>query len=145
MKRFAAVLALGALVLSGCSSLVQVPRAEFAAEPSRKNVVIRTDAGNQYAFDEASFSADSLMGIGYQQRTVILADGQPSVEEVATRVTLALDEVSSLQEKRRDWGRTTKWCLGILAAGAFVAAVGLNGGDDDNAQPGGGRGTGPEL
>jgi uncharacterized protein YceK len=37
------LLALAVFVTSsGCSSLVQVPRAEFAAEPVRKNVLIRT-------------------------------------------------------------------------------------------------------
>jgi hypothetical protein len=145
VKRVTAVIAGLALgVTTGCSSMVQVPRAEFAAESNRKNILVRTQAGEQFAFDQATFSADSLVGVGYQQRTVILADGQPSVEEVATRVSVSLDQVTTLTEKRRDWGRTAKWGLGIAAAGAFVAAVGLSKPEDDGAQPGGGKGP-PEL
>jgi hypothetical protein len=47
---------------SGCSTLVQVPRAQFAAEPVRKNVLIRTESGQQYAFDRVDVTADSLYG-----------------------------------------------------------------------------------
>ncbi len=145
MNRFTTVLAGCSLLATiGCSSMVQVPRAEFAAESSRKHILVRTQAGDQFAFDRATFSADSLVGVGYQQRTVILADGQPSVEEVATRVSVPLEQVMSLSEKRRDWGRTAKWGIGVAAAGAFVAAVGLSKPDDDAAQPGGGKGQ-PEL
>lgn len=146
MKRLPTILVVSCLVVAtGCSSLAQVPRGDFAAVPERRAVLVHTDAGEQYSFDRATFTADSLTGVGYQQRTVLLADGQPSVEEVATEVRLPLDRIVSLQEKRRDWGRTAKWGLGAAGAAAFVIAVGTNAINDDGAKPGGGKGGGPEL
>jgi hypothetical protein len=132
------------IAVSGCSSLVQVPRADFAAEPVRKNVLIRTDQGEQYAFDRVDVTADSLFGTGYQQKTVVRADGDSQIEETATLVRLPLANITSLSEKKRDWGRTTKWGVGALAATALVVAVGTSSGSTDNAQPGGGKGP-PEF
>lgn len=128
------------LMASGCSSLVQVPRSQFAAAPVRKNVLIRTDTGQQYAFDQVSVTADSLYGTGYQQRMVIRSDGESQLDEVATDIRLPLANITSLSEKKRDWGRTTKWGVGALAASAFVVAVGTNKGNTDEARPGGGKG-----
>jgi hypothetical protein len=142
--RTTAVVTLVVFAAAGCSSLVQVPRAEFASQPIRKNVLIRTQTGQQYAFDRAEFTADSLIGTGFQERTVLASDGQPQIEEVASTVRLPLDGVVSLSEKRRDWGRTAKWGLGVGAAAAFVVAVGVAKPDDDGAEPGGGKGP-PEL
>jgi len=88
---------------SGCSALVQVPRAQFAAEPVRKNVLIRTESGQQYAFDRVDVTADSLFGTGYQQQTVVRSDGETQVDEVATLVRIPLVEVSSLSERKKDW------------------------------------------
>ncbi len=130
---------------TGCSSLAQVPRAEFAAQPERSSVLVRTNEGEQFSFDKVTISADTLAGTGYQQRTVYLPDGQASMEEVAVPVRLPLDRIASLSEKRRDWGRTAKWGLGAAGAAAFVIAVGTNSGDDPSAEPGGGKGPGPEL
>ena len=145
MKVLSSLLALAMIVAaSGCSSLVQVPRAEFAAVPVRKNVLIRTDLGEQYAFDRAVVTADSLFGTGYQQRTVIRADGESMIDEVTTQVRLPLTGITSISERKRDWGRTGKWGAGALAAGAFVVAVGTSKGNADTAKPGGGKGP-PEF
>ena len=142
MKVVSFLLALAVFAASsGCSSLVQVPRAEFAAEPVRKNVLIRTESGQQYAFDRVDVTADSLFGTGYQQQTVIRSDGETQVDEIATQVRLPLAEVTSLSERKKDWGRTTKWGVGALAAGAFVVAVGTSSGNDDEAKPGTGKGN----
>ena len=132
-------------VATGCSSLSQVPRSEYAAQPERKSVLVRTTEGEQFAFDRVTISADTLSGVGYQQRTVYLSDGQAAIEEVAVPVRLPLDRVASLSEKRRDWGRTAKWGLGAAGAAAFVIAVGTNSSDETAAEPGGGKGPGPEL
>ena len=141
MKIVSSMLALAVfLSASGCSSLVQVPRAQFAAEPTRKNVLIRTESGQQYAFDRVDVTADSLFGTGYQQQTVVRGDGESQIEEVATHVRVPLAEVTSLSERKKDWGRTTKWGVGALAAGAFVVAVGTSKGNTDEAKPGTGKG-----
>lgn len=146
VKRLPAILVVSSLVVAtGCSSLAQVPRSEFAATPERKGVLVRTLDGEQYSFDHAVIGADTLTGVGYQQRTVLQADGQPSVEEFATQVRIPLERIASLQQKRRDWGRTARWGLGAAGAAAFVIAVGTNSGEEPPAKPGGGRGPGPEL
>ena len=132
-------------VATGCSSLSQVPRSEYAAQPERKSVLVRTTEGEQFAFDRVTISADTLSGVGYQQRTVYLSDGQATIEEVAVPVRLPLERIASLSEKRRDWGRTAKWGLGAAGAAAFVIAVGTNSSDEPAAEPGGGKGPGPEL
>jgi hypothetical protein len=132
-------------VASGCSSLAQVPRGEFASVAERRSVLVRTSDGEQFSFDRALISADSLTGIGYQQHTVILPDGQPAIEERSTQVRLPLERITSLQQKRRDWGRTARWSLGAAGAAAFVVAVGTNTINDDGAGPGGGKGGAPEL
>jgi hypothetical protein len=144
-RRPSAILVVATLAVTGCSSMAQVPRGEFAAEPVRKGVLVRTTEGEQYSFDQAAISADTLTGTGYQQKTVLSADGQPSVEEIATQVRIPLERIASLSEKRRDWGRTAKWGLGAAGAAAFVIAVGTSSGEDPPAKPGGGRGPGPEL
>ncbi len=133
------------LVAAGCSSLAPVPRGEFAAVPLRKGVLVRTVEGEQYSFDRAIISADSLRGIGYQQKTHVLEDGQPTVEEIATEVRLPLERIASLHERRRDWGRTARWGAGAAGAAAFVIAVGTKTLGDDGAGPGGGKGSTPEL
>lgn len=145
MKRPVSVVVLALLLASGCSSMAPVPRAEYAAQPERKNVLVRTLEGEQYAFDRVAVTADSLTGVGYQQKTVYLADGQAAVEEVVVPVRLPLERIATLSEKRRDWGRTAKWGLGAGAAAAFVIAVGTNSGEEPDAGPGGGKGPGPEL
>jgi hypothetical protein len=128
------------LISSGCSSLIQVPRSQFAAAPVRKNVLIRTESGQQYAFDRVSVTADSLFGTGYQQRLVVRSDGESQMDEVSTDVRLPLANITSLSEKKRDWKRTTKWGVGALAASAFVVAVGTSKGNSDTAGPGPGKG-----
>ena len=146
MKRPASLgIILTLAVATGCSSLSQVPRSEYAAQPERKSVLVRTTEGEQFAFDRVTISADTLSGVGYQQRTVYLSDGQAAIEEVAVPVRLPLDRVASLAEKRRDWGKTAKWGLGAAGAAAFVIAVGTNTSDEPAAEPGGGKGPGPEL
>jgi hypothetical protein len=145
VNRLPAILVVSSLaVATGCSSLAQVPRGEFAAAPERRGVLVRTMDGEQYSFDRAVINADTLTGVGFQQRTVIQADGQPSVEEIATEVRLPLERIASLQQKRRDWGRTAKWGAGAAGAAAFVIAVGTNARGDDGARPGPGKGP-PEL
>ena len=146
MKRPSSLVVVLALACTtGCSSLAQVPRAEFAAEPVRKSVLVRTIEGEQYAFDRVAIGADTLSGIGYQQRTVYLPDGQATSEEVAVPVRLPLEHIATLSEKRRDWGRTARWGLGAAGAAAFVIAVGTTSAEEPAASPGGGKGPGPEL
>ena len=145
MKRVSTWLSLVALAASGCSSLVQVPRSEFAAMPERKNVRIRTQQGEEYAFDRIKVSADSLSGLGYQQRLVTRADGESEIDEMATSVSVPLADVTIMEERRRNWKAATRWGLGVAAASAFVVAVGSHTGNHDNAQPGGGKGPPLDL
>jgi len=145
VKAVVAWLALGSLILGGCSSLVQVPRSEFAAVPERKNVRVRTQPGEEYAFDRISVSADSLSGVGYQQRLVTRADGESEIDEMATHVSVPLADVVSMEVRKRNWKSATRWGIGVAAAGAFVVAVGSSTGNHDSAKPGGGKGPPPDF
>lgn len=146
MKVISAWVALAALCLgSGCSTLVQVPRKEFASAGERKNVRIRVQSGEQYAFDKAEVSADSLKGLAYQQRLVTKADGDTEIDEMATHVSVPLADISTMEERRRSWKAATRWGIGVAAASAFVVAVGTHIGNHDNAQPGGGKGPPLDL
>jgi len=145
VKRAFTWLALGTLAMSGCSSLVQVPRSEFAAVPERKNVRVRTQVGEEYAFDRIRVSADSLSGVGYQQRLVTRSDGETEIDEMATHVSVPLADVVSIEEHRRNWKSATRWGLGVAAASAFVVVVGSSTGNHDSAKPGGGKGPPPDF
>jgi len=128
----------------GCSVMVQVPRSQFASLGERKNVRIHTQSGEEYAFDRVQVSADSLSGLGYQQRLVTRADGDNEIDEMATRVSVPLADISTMEERKKSWKSASRWGIGVAAATAFVVAVGSHVGNHDNAQPGGGKGP-PEF
>ena len=57
-----AVAPLVCLFATGCATLHELPRAEYAAKPERKGVVVDTREGLHYKFDLARFSPDTLVG-----------------------------------------------------------------------------------
>ena len=98
---------------AGCSTLREVPRSQYAVQPERKNVQIETIDGETIEFEEAHFTADSLVGTRHR-------DSEGPVEVVDTRA-LALDRVSKLQARQVDWYRTG--LIGGLIVAGIVAAV----------------------
>jgi hypothetical protein len=102
--------ALVCLFATGCSTLRELPRAEFAAKPERKGVVVDTREGLHYKFDLAFFSPDTLVGQH-------LKDTEGSFEEYNT-VAIPLEAVERMQVRQTNWLRT-----GVIAGAAAVAAI----------------------
>jgi len=112
----ATVLAL-LLAANGCTSLREIPRADYDHVPERKGVRVETRDGLVYDFDYASFTADSLTGYRNRGDT----DG-PVDQSVAFR--LALDDIEHLTTRKVDWYRTGLIGGTVLAT---VLVAGLNG------------------
>ncbi|HYM80940.1 MAG TPA: hypothetical protein VEY91_05960 [Candidatus Limnocylindria bacterium] len=122
-----------AWLLPGCTTLREVPRAEYAVRPERSHVEVETREGQRFGFDFARFTADSLTGF---QR----GDDVGSLQMVDAH-TLALERVSRLSARGIDWYRTG--LIGGVVVAAAVAAVlsqtgggGNGGGGDDGGMCG---------
>lgn|SRR5262245_37600547 len=102
--------ALACLLANGCATLHELPRAEYAAKPERKGVVVDTREGLHYKFDLAHFSADTLVGQH-------LKDTEGAFEEYQT-VAIPLEGVERLQIRRTNWLRT-----GLIAGAVAVVAI----------------------
>ncbi|MCC6348054.1 MAG: hypothetical protein IT347_00485 [Candidatus Eisenbacteria bacterium] len=100
---------------AGCTTLRELPRADYGASPERKGVRIETRDGLVYEFDRATYDADSLTG--YRLRSEL----EGPVDELAV-VRIALDDVTRMRTRRVDWYRTGLVGGGVLAG---VLAVGL--------------------
>ena len=126
-----AVLALW--VASGCTSLREIPKADYASVPERKGVRIETRDGLVYDFDYAAFTGDSLTG--YRHR----GDVEGPVDQTVT-VRIALDDIDHLTSRKLDWYRTGL-VGGTVLAGALVAGLGKTPRPSDtggSSSPGGG-------
>jgi hypothetical protein len=119
------------LLASGCTSLREIPRSEYASQTQRKDVRIRTVDGLVYEFDYVQVERDSLTG--FRSRDVEGA----FVDLASHRV--ALEDIEHLSTRGVDWYRT-----GLVGSGALAAviAAGLGAaGRSKNDQPtsGGGK------
>jgi len=112
---------------SGCTSLREIPRGEYAAVPQREHVRVVTREGLLYEFDYAKFAADSV--VGFKRRDV-----ESRFEEYAI-LGLPLDQVARIATRQVDWARTGLVGGGVLLA-VLVAAY------TANQQKGGGGSSG---
>ena len=124
IRVFAALACLGA---TGCATMRELPRAEYAARAERKGVVVDTREGLHYRFDVARFGPDTL--IGHRLR-----DTEGAFEEYHT-VAIPLEAVERLSVRRTSWLRTGLIAGGVAAA-AVSAAVARRGGSSPEPDPG---------
>lgn len=102
-------MALVVLAASGCTTLREIPRAEYAARNERHNVAVETSEGLHYEFETVKVGSDSL--IGFHRR-----DSEGSFEEFDS-VALPLEGIRKLSARKVDWYKTG------LVGGAGVGAV----------------------
>lgn len=108
--RLRTLAALACLSATGCATMRELPRGEYAARPERKGVVVDTHEGLHYRFDVAHFSPDTLVG----ER---LRDTEGAFAEYNT-IAIPLESVAKLQVRQTSWLRT-----GAIAGGVAVAAI----------------------
>lgn len=101
---------------TGCSTMRELPRAEYATRPERKGVVVDTREGLHYRFDYAHFGPDTL--IGHRLR-----DTEGAFEEYHT-VAIPLEAVERLSVRRTNWLRTGLIGGGVIAAAATAVVAG---------------------
>lgn len=129
----AAVLALQ-FASAGCTSLREIPRAEYTDIPERKGVRVETKDGLVYDFDYAAFAGDSLTG--YRHRS----DVEGPVDQTVT-FRIALDDIDHLTTRKLDWYRTGLVGGGVLA-GVLVAGLGGKAASSPDGGSSGGGGGG---
>lgn len=115
---------------TGCATMRQLPRAEYAARAERKGVVVDTREGLHYRFDYATFGPDTLTGHR-------LRDTEGAFGEYHT-VAIPLETVERLSVRRTSWLRTGLIGGGVVLAAAAAVVAGRRGSSQET--PGG-----PEL
>lgn len=103
------------LAASSCTSLREIPRADYNSVPERKAVRVETREGLVYDFDYAAFTGDSLTG--YRHRS----DVEGPVDQEAT-FRIALEDIDHLTTRKFDWYRTGL-VGGTVLAGVLVAGL----------------------
>jgi len=98
---------------SGCTSLREIPRSDYAARAQDRPIRVVTREGLSYELDAAKVQADTL--VGYRRRDV-----QGPIDEFDT-LRLPLDEVATISARRIDWYRTG--LIGGLSMAAIVAVA----------------------
>ena len=100
---------------SGCTTLREIPRTEYAAADERKAVRVLTRDSLVYEFDYATVANDTLTGF----RRLEVAGAVPEYDSMS----LPLESIERLSSRRVDWYRTTLiGGVGVLAvAGAGLA------------------------
>jgi hypothetical protein len=117
------------LATTGCMTLREIPRKEFAVQAERKGVRVETRDGLVYEFDWASFAGDTL--VGYRNR--------PDVEGPVGQVTIVrvpFEDVQRLTARQLDWRRTGMVGGGVVAS---ALALGLRSAAQHDSPPSGGN------
>ena len=126
------ILCVAWLAGTGCMTLKEVPRSEFAARPERKHVRVTTTEGLVYEFDYVEVAGDTLTG--YRER-----DTESTLPEMAT-LQIGLNDIDRLSVRGVDWYKT-----GLIGGGAIAAVVaaGLSNNKNDKPAEGGDSGGNP--
>jgi hypothetical protein len=123
------------LAAGGCTTLREVPRAEYTQFPERKGVRVETREGLVYDFDYVTVGADSLTGFRHRSEL------EGPVDQTVS-FTIALDDIQVLTARRLDWYRTGLVGGGVLAGVLVAGLAGTNGRGGDSGGSGGGKGGG---
>jgi hypothetical protein len=123
------------LAAGGCTTLREIPRAEYGQLPERKGVRVETREGLVYDFDYVTMGGDSLTG--FRHRTDV--EG-PVDQTVSFRI--ALDEIQVVTARRLDWYRTGLVGGGVLAGVLVAGLAGTANKGSDSGGSGGGKGGG---
>ena len=105
-------MALLLLLGSGCTSLREIPRSEYAAQPERKDVRVETRDSLVYELDYVRVQSDTL--IGFRRR-----DTEGPFDDFAT-LRIPMDDINHLLARSVDWYRTS--VVGLGALGVVVVA-----------------------
>ena len=121
------------LASTGCMTLREIPRGEYAVKAERKAVRVETHDGLLYEFDYATVSGDTLTG--FRSRP----DVEGTIEEVAA-VRIPLDNIDRLSSRELDWRRTSLVggsvvLVALIVGLAKVAADNSSGNAGGNSPP----------
>ena len=122
----------GLWLVTGCTTLREIPRSDFAAEPERKNVRIWTEEGLEYEFDFVRVDDDSI--VGYRRQ-----DSEEGAYENYASLGLPLTAISRVSTRVVNWTRTAL-VGGSLLAAVVVAGLNSSGNQGPPAPPSGGGG-----
>lgn len=121
---------LACLLVSGCTSLREIPRTEYAALPERKHVRVVTNEDLVYEFDYVTVSGDTLTGFRRQET--------PGIVDDYASMSVPLEGVQRLSARGVDWFRTGLVGGGVIAA-FVVKGLADNPPPSDGSTSGGGR------
>lgn len=140
------MLMVGAMLLAnGCTALKELPRAEYAAQAERRDVVIESDSGEKMEFESIKVQGDTLTGWAEKKDEKPQDEPPPRNDDGSLPVQpplsfderqIMLDRVAKMSVKQVSWKRTGL-IGGALVAGA-VAYLLSRTGDDEAAPPDGG-------
>jgi hypothetical protein len=118
--------ALSWLAGSGCSTLREIPRSDYAAHESRRDVRVEMNDGRLFEFDEVHVDGDTLTGYKRQ-------DTETAFDEFST-VQLPLADVGHLRARAVDWTKTGLICAAavgvVVVAGLAISANNNNSNND---------------
>jgi hypothetical protein len=131
----AGVLLASWLAAGGCSTLREIPRAEYGQLAERKGVRVETRDGLVYDFDYVTVGADSLTGFRHR------SDVEGPVDQTVSFV-IALEEIQVVTARRLDWYRTGLVGGGVLAGVLVAGLAGTARNGESGGSSGGGKGGG---
>ncbi len=120
---------------AGCTSLREIPRREYAAQPERRDVRLETRDHLLYEFDYIQVAGDSL--VGFRRR-----ETEGPIEDYG-RLIIPLDDVAKLSARRVDWYRTSLIGGGVIAVAVAAGLSNSNNNAQGNSSGGGKGGTIP--
>lgn len=124
------------LLANGCTTMREIPRADYTQIPEGRNVRVETRDGLVYDFDYATVAGDSLSGVRHRN------DLEGPIDQTVT-FQIALDDIQQMTTRRFDWYRTGL-VSGSVVAAVLVGALGVKARNSDSGNGNGGGGKPPD-